>query len=53
MCVIDAYYVAKGCRICDKTPTRFFKALAEELIDNTYGPGMGTRGQKGGQASVQ
>jgi hypothetical protein len=53
MCVIDAYYVAKGCRICDETPARFFEALAEELIDNNYGPGMGTRGQRGGQASVQ
>ncbi len=52
MCVIDAYYVAKGCRICDETPARFFEALAEELIDNNYGPGMGTRGQRGGQASL-
>jgi hypothetical protein len=48
MCVIDAYYVAKGCRICDETPAQFFEALAEELIDNNYGPGMGTRGQRGG-----
>jgi hypothetical protein len=52
MCVIDVYYVAKGCRICDKTPARFFEALAEELIDNNYGPGMGARGQRGGQASL-
>jgi hypothetical protein len=45
MCVIDAYYVAKGCPICDETPARFFEALAEELIDNNYGPGMGTHGR--------
>jgi hypothetical protein len=47
MCVIDAYFLAKGCRICDKTPARFFEALAEELIEYNYGLGMGTRGQRG------
>jgi hypothetical protein len=48
MCVIDAYhYVAKGCRICDETAARLFEALAEELIYNNYGLGMGTRGQRG------
>ena len=47
MCVVDAYYVAKGCRIYDETPARFFENLAEELIDNTYGPGVNRRGQRG------
>ncbi len=46
MCVVDAFYVAKGCRVYDETPARFFEGLAEELIDNNYGPGVGTRGQR-------
>jgi hypothetical protein len=43
MCVIDAYYVAKGCRVFTETPDQFFEGLAKELVDNTYGSRMGTR----------
>jgi hypothetical protein len=43
MCVIDAYCVAKGCRVFTETPAQFFEGLAEELVDNTYGSRMGTR----------
>ena len=36
MCVVDGYYVAKGCNIFRETPNQFFEGLAEELIDNEY-----------------
>jgi hypothetical protein len=42
-----------GCNICDETPAQFFEGLAEELIDNNYGPGMGTQGQRGCATSLE
>jgi hypothetical protein len=52
MCVIDAYYVAKGCRVFDEKPAKFFEGLAEELIDNTYGTrGTRQRPRRGGATS--
>jgi hypothetical protein len=36
ICVVDAYYVAKGCNIFAEPPARFFGNLAQELIDNKY-----------------